>query len=210
MEKQENKKVLAGVLALLVCSIGVHKFILGYTKQGIIQIAKQNNVAAIHPGYGFLSENADLAARCAEENIIFIGPELRHLRMFGDKINARKQALRQLRIAADRDPLIECVEVIIIKSQPHREPLDNESRKLAAGTSPLLFRISFDELLIDIRPDQGNRLFFQILWLRDASRPPLLLDLGRCLLRRHDAPHFIEGVHIERQGIEFPMIVGHR
>ena len=39
MENQENKKVLAGVLALLVGSIGVHKFILGYTKQGIIQIA---------------------------------------------------------------------------------------------------------------------------------------------------------------------------
>ena len=39
MEKQENKKVLAGVLALLVGSIGVHKFILGYTKEGLIQIA---------------------------------------------------------------------------------------------------------------------------------------------------------------------------
>lgn len=60
--------------------------------EGIIQIAKQNNVDAIHPGYGFLSENANLAKRCAEENLIFIGPELRHLTMFGDKINARKQA----------------------------------------------------------------------------------------------------------------------
>lgn len=39
MEKQENKKVLAGILALLLGSIGVHKFILGYTKEGLIQIA---------------------------------------------------------------------------------------------------------------------------------------------------------------------------
>ena len=38
MEKQENKKVLAGVLAILLGSIGVHKFILGYTKEGVIQI----------------------------------------------------------------------------------------------------------------------------------------------------------------------------
>lgn len=60
--------------------------------ESIIQVAKQNNVDAIHPGYGFLSENADLAARCAQENIIFIGPELKHLHMFGDKINARNQA----------------------------------------------------------------------------------------------------------------------
>lgn len=60
--------------------------------EGIIKIAKKNNVDAIHPGYGFLSENAELAKRCAEENLIFIGPDLRHLLMFGDKINARKEA----------------------------------------------------------------------------------------------------------------------
>ena len=60
--------------------------------EGIIRIAKENNVDAIHPGYGFLSENAKLAERCAEEGLIFIGPELRHLTMFGDKINARIQA----------------------------------------------------------------------------------------------------------------------
>lgn len=60
--------------------------------EGIIKIAKKNNVDAIHPGYGFLSENAELAKRCAEENLIFIGPELKHLLMFGDKINARKEA----------------------------------------------------------------------------------------------------------------------
>ncbi|HMM22463.1 MAG TPA: pyruvate carboxylase [Selenomonadales bacterium] len=60
--------------------------------EGIIKIAKENNVDAIHPGYGFLSENANLAKRCAEEGLIFIGPELAHLTMFGDKINARAQA----------------------------------------------------------------------------------------------------------------------
>ena len=38
MEKQENKKVLAGVLAILLGGLGVHKFILGYTKEGIIQL----------------------------------------------------------------------------------------------------------------------------------------------------------------------------
>ena len=38
MENQENKKVLAGVLAILLGGLGVHKFILGYTKEGIIQL----------------------------------------------------------------------------------------------------------------------------------------------------------------------------
>lgn len=60
--------------------------------EGILQIAKEHDVEAIHPGYGFLSENSRLAKRCKEEGLIFIGPRLEHLVMFGDKINARKQA----------------------------------------------------------------------------------------------------------------------
>lgn len=60
--------------------------------ESIIKVAKEHEVDAIHPGYGFLSENSDLARRCEEENIIFIGPKVDHLVMFGDKVNARKQA----------------------------------------------------------------------------------------------------------------------
>lgn len=61
--------------------------------EGIMDIAKKHGVDAIHPGYGFLSENIELAKRCAEEGFIFIGPKLEHLSMFGDKINARNQAI---------------------------------------------------------------------------------------------------------------------
>ncbi|MED1145837.1 pyruvate carboxylase [Bacillus paralicheniformis] len=60
--------------------------------EGIIEIAKRNHVDAIHPGYGFLSENIQFAKRCEEEGIIFIGPTSKHLDMFGDKVKAREQA----------------------------------------------------------------------------------------------------------------------
>ncbi len=60
--------------------------------EDIIRIAHEQDVDAIHPGYGFLAENADFARRCEEEGIIFIGPRPEHLEMFGDKINARIQA----------------------------------------------------------------------------------------------------------------------
>ncbi|MEI5906030.1 pyruvate carboxylase [Bacillus spongiae] len=60
--------------------------------EGIISIAKTANVDAIHPGYGFLSENIQFASRCEEEGITFIGPTSEHLNMFGDKVKARKQA----------------------------------------------------------------------------------------------------------------------
>ena len=60
----------------------------------IIRIAKEHDVDAIHPGYGFLAENAEFARRCEEAGIIFIGPRVEHLVMFGDKVNARIQAER--------------------------------------------------------------------------------------------------------------------
>ena len=60
--------------------------------EDIIRICKEHEVDAIHPGYGFLAENAQLARRCEEEGIIFIGPRVEHLEMFGDKVNARIQA----------------------------------------------------------------------------------------------------------------------
>ncbi|MBL5768980.1 pyruvate carboxylase [Heyndrickxia sporothermodurans] len=61
--------------------------------EGIIEIAKSSNVDAIHPGYGFLSENIQFAKRCVEEGITFIGPNTNHLDMFGDKVKAKEQAI---------------------------------------------------------------------------------------------------------------------
>lgn len=60
----------------------------------IIDVAKRAGVDAIHPGYGFLSENEQFAHRCEEEGIKFIGPHLEHLDMFGDKVKARTTAIK--------------------------------------------------------------------------------------------------------------------
>lgn len=59
----------------------------------IIDVAKRAGVDAIHPGYGFLSENEQFAQRCDEEGIKFIGPHIEHLDMFGDKVKARTTAI---------------------------------------------------------------------------------------------------------------------
>jgi len=58
----------------------------------IVGIARQNGIDAIHPGYGFLAENADFARACEAEGIQFIGPTSAHLEMFGDKTAARQLA----------------------------------------------------------------------------------------------------------------------
>ena len=59
----------------------------------IIQVAKDNDVDAIHPGYGFLSENARFAQKCVDNNIIFVGPKVSVLKALGDKITAKEVAV---------------------------------------------------------------------------------------------------------------------
>ncbi|MDX1604186.1 MAG: pyruvate carboxylase, partial [Salinimicrobium sediminis] len=62
--------------------------------KAIIKVAKQNNVDAIHPGYGFLSENANFAKQCEENGIIFIGPKVSVLKSLGDKVRAKEVAVK--------------------------------------------------------------------------------------------------------------------
>ncbi len=59
----------------------------------IIQLAKKHGADAIHPGYGFLSENGDFARACEEAGIQFIGPSSKVLDMMGDKLSAKQMAV---------------------------------------------------------------------------------------------------------------------
>lgn len=63
----------------------------------IIEVAKQLHVDAIHPGYGFLSENADFAELAEKNNITFIGPRSKAIQMMGDKL-AAKEAVKDYNI----------------------------------------------------------------------------------------------------------------
>ena len=59
----------------------------------IIRIAKEKNVDAIHPGYGFLSENPDFVDACEKNGITFIGPSSSLMRKMGDKISSKQMAI---------------------------------------------------------------------------------------------------------------------
>lgn len=63
----------------------------------IIEVAKSLNVDAIHPGYGFLSENADFAEEAEKNNIIFIGPKSKAIKIMGSKL-AAKDAVKMYNI----------------------------------------------------------------------------------------------------------------
>ena len=60
----------------------------------IISAALITKAEAIHPGYGFLSENSQLVDACMKHNIKFIGPDKKHLRIMGDKSQARKTMMK--------------------------------------------------------------------------------------------------------------------
>ncbi|WP_198936721.1 pyruvate carboxylase [Domibacillus epiphyticus] len=92
--------------------------------EGIIEIAKQADVDAIHPGYGFLSENIEFAKRCEEEGIIFIGPKSAHLDMFGDKVKARTQAIAaDIPVIPGSDGPVNSLEEVVEFGKQHGFPI---------------------------------------------------------------------------------------
>ena len=62
--------------------------------EDIIRVAKEQEVDAIHPGYGFLAENPDFAQKCEEAGIVFIGPRPETMRQLGDKISSKIKRFR--------------------------------------------------------------------------------------------------------------------
>ena len=85
----------------------------------IIRVAKESEADAVYPGYGFLSENPDLAAACAANGITFVGPSAEVLELAGNKVRALEQArgvgvptLRSTPPSTDPDELIAGAEEI--------------------------------------------------------------------------------------------------
>src|ERR1700694_3405667 len=57
----------------------------------LVRVAKEHGADAIHPGYGFLSENPAFAEACAKNGLTFIGPTAASMRAMGDKVEARRR-----------------------------------------------------------------------------------------------------------------------
>jgi len=94
----------------------------------IIAIAQQCGAQAVHPGYGFLSENAAFAEQCAKAGIIFIGPSPAAIRGMGDKIEAKK------RMAAAGVPV---VPGWASESEPTLEEIEKQAQRVGF---PLLIK----------------------------------------------------------------------
>src|SRR5207244_11786568 len=93
----------------------------------ILRAARETRADAIHPGYGFLSEKADFAVRCAEAGIVFVGPPPEAIAVTGDKVSARRA------MAQAGGPVTEGVDRVLRSV--------DEAREVAAHLGyPVLFK----------------------------------------------------------------------
>ena len=123
--------------------------------------------------------------------------------------DAFEESVDKAIVPPDGDALIEVVEVIVVEGETHRQTTDDEGGELAARTSPLLFGVALDELLIDVAADERQSLFLEITRFVDAfglhalyGLAALLVEFGHSLGGSFHAPHLIEGVHVEGEIVE--------
>ena len=114
-----DEQSLSVKLASFAVCIGPAKAAESYLNQeGLIEVALKMECEAIHPGFGFLSENADFAQKCEDHGIVFIGPSAETIRRMGDKQEARKlMMLHQIPIVPGSKGIIETVEDACIEAK---------------------------------------------------------------------------------------------
>lgn len=114
--------------------------------QNIITAAYNTKAEAIHPGFGFLSENATFADMCKECNIKFIGPKSETIELMGNKVNARKKMIEaKVPVIPGSDGAIKSVEEAFFFANKHGYPV---MLKASAGGGGKGIRIvnSFSEM----------------------------------------------------------------
>ncbi len=123
--------------------------------EAILAAARQTGAEAIHPGYGFLSENADFAERCAGAGIVFIGPTPDNMRAFGLKHTARKLAAEQGVPLAPGTGLLRDVEEAVAGARDLGFPV---ILKATAGGGGIGMRVCADEQAVRAGFDAVARL----------------------------------------------------
>ena len=121
----------------------------------IILLAKRHQVDAIHPGYGFLSENLRFAERCREEGIIFVGPEPEVMAKLGDKVAAKEIAVAaEVPVIEDSHEHLDTVEIALKEAERIGYPI---MVKAASGGGGRGMRVVRDEKqLKQAYPDARN------------------------------------------------------
>jgi acetyl-CoA carboxylase biotin carboxylase subunit len=121
---------------------------------GIIQAAKDTGADALHPGYGFLAENAGLASRCADEGIYFVGPPAEAISSMGNKVAAREIMSRAgVPIVPGTEGKDQSIESLVAEAASIKPPLLVKAAGGGGGKGMRIVR-SHKELAAAIREAQ--------------------------------------------------------
>ncbi len=168
----------------------------------ILQAAEQTEAGAIHPGYGFLSENAVFAARCAQHGIAFVGPSPSAIRRMGDKLGAKRTmaaasvpvipgSLTPLASAAHATELASAVGYPVLlkataggggKGMRHCGDAKDVARAFAEASLEAEKAFGNAELYLEKYLDGGRHIEFQVL--ADAYGSVVHLGERECSIQR--------------------------
>lgn len=167
----------------------------------IIEIAKKSGAEAIHPGYGFLSERAEFAQACVDNDIVFVGPPANAIAIMGDKLQARATAVAAgVPVVPGTEPgltdeqLIEAAHKIgfplLVKAsaggggkgmRPVHDPADLESA-IAGAKREALAAFGDDTVYIEKLITEGRHIEIQLL--ADSHGNVIHLGERECSLQR--------------------------
>lgn len=149
----------------------------------IIKIALDSGADAIHPGYGFLSENPELSDACAANNITFIGPDSRVLRLLGNKVAARNLAVNAgIPVMAASAPL----------------PYDDEACKKIANeiTYPIMLKASWG----------GGGRGMRVIESEDSLLESIQLARSECLAAFGNDEVYLEKLVVRARHVEVQLL----
>jgi pyruvate carboxylase len=129
--------------------------------EAIIKLAKDHDVDAIHPGYGFLSENLQFATRCREEGLIFIGPSIEAMAQMGDKVASKELAIKAgVPIIQDSKEKLTNVEIARKEAQRIGYPIMLKAAAGGGGRGMRVLRSEEDlDLLFQAAKNEALKFF---------------------------------------------------
>uniref|UniRef100_A0AAQ4P8T7 Pyruvate carboxylase n=1 Tax=Gasterosteus aculeatus aculeatus TaxID=481459 RepID=A0AAQ4P8T7_GASAC len=170
----------------------------------IIQVAKDNNVDAIHPGYGFLSERSDFAQACSDAGVRFIGPSPETVRKMGDKVEARSLAISAgVPVVPGTDAPISCLQDAQVFSKTYGFPIIFKAAYGGGGRGMRVVREY--EVSLFVYPTVNHPVCFDVCALGDKYGNVIHLYERDCSIqRRHQkvveiAPAFQLDPHLRNR-----------
>ncbi|NNM16060.1 MAG: ATP-grasp domain-containing protein, partial [Bacteroidia bacterium] len=161
----------------------------------ILRTAKEAGADAIHPGYGFLSENVQFAKRCEEEGIIFVGPNYKVMQQLGDKITSKKVAVEcGVPVIEDNKQALTNVDIALTEAKLIGFPVIFKASAGGGGRGMRVIRKEEDleKAFIEARREAGNAFGDDTIFIEKFIENPKHIEVQLLGDREGNLVHLYE------------------